>query len=146
MLATHANYEKLAPFRQAHPLVVVPGDGFFTHQTKDELQEIVDQTVKSLKYKRELTGATAGVRTAAETVLKQAASADTGHTVTVTWGMHQDTQGPARGDSGGQTWLRHFTVRDPGGGNDWHLYCDDGMNTIMHLSQNAGVFVKVENV
>ena len=145
MLATHANYEKLAPFRLAHPMVVVPGDGFFTHQTREELQTIIDQTVKSLKTKRELTGATLPVRNAAMAMLKQAASSDTVNVVTVTWGMHQDQAGPARG-TGGNTWLRHFTVADPGGGNDWHLYCDDGMNTVMYLSQNAGVFVKVDNV
>jgi len=147
MLATHANYQKLAPFKQAHPAVAVNGDGFFTHQTRDQLQAIIDQTLASLKSKRMLSGATAAVRTAAETMLKQAGSKDQNHVVTVTWGMHQDNQGPARGGGNNNTtWLRHFTVADPGGGNDWHVYCDDNMNTIMSLSQNAGVYVMVENV
>jgi hypothetical protein len=145
MLATHANYQKLAPFRVAHPGVAVDGDGFFTAQTRDELQAIIDQTLTSLKKKRELTGARAGARTAANTMLRQAGTADTVNVVTVRWGMHQDNAGPARGSSGATTWLRHFTVIDPAGGNDWHIYCDDAMNTIMYLSQNAGVFVKVDN-
>jgi hypothetical protein len=145
MLATHGNYERLTPFRVAHPTVAVNGDGFFTHQTRDELQAIIDQTLVSLKKKRVLTGGTAALRTAAMTVLRQAGSTDNVNVVTVTWGLHQGQYGPARG-SGGATWLLHFTVTDPGGGNDWHLYVDDGLNTITSLSQGPGVFVMVDNV
>ena len=75
MLKTHGDYEKTAVFQEAHPLVAVNGDGFFDHQTKEDLQHIVDQTLKSLKSKRELTGGNPALRTAAMTLLKQHACA-----------------------------------------------------------------------
>lgn len=144
MLKTRPNYQKLAVFREQHPTVAAPGDGFFVNSTTEELQEIIDQTLASLKKKRTFTGGNAAARAAAEALLKQAGSADKIHTVWVTWGLHQDTWGAARG--GAVTATRHFTAEDPAGGNDWHLYTDSGQNTIIEMSQTAGVFVQIANV
>lgn len=146
MLKTRANYQKLAVFREAHPTVVVPGDGFFTNKTAAELQEIIDQTLTSLKKKRVISGGNGAARTAAETLLKWLGSADTTHNVYVRWGIHQDTWGVARG-GGVIISTQHFTVEDPAApaGNDWHLYIDSGEKTIIEMSQNAGVFLQIAN-
>jgi hypothetical protein len=146
MLKTRASYQKLDVFRQQHPLVTVPGDGFFTTLSGEELQQIVDQTLTSLKKKRVITGGTVGARAAALALLKRAGSADTTNAVYVTWGLHQDTWGTARGGGGTITATRHFTVEDPGGGNDWHLYTDSSQQTILEMSQTAGVFLQISNV
>src|SRR5436190_2254393 len=112
MLKTRANYQKLAEFRTAHPAVVVPGDGFFSNKTQAELQEIVDQTLTSLKKKREVTGPVgqAAAIAAAEALLKAAGTADKAHTVYVRWGIHQAVAGVARG--GGAITMNHFSVED----------------------------------
>jgi hypothetical protein len=143
MLKTSANYQKLAQFRLAHPLVAVPGDGFFTNKTQSELQKIVDQTLDSLKKKREIQGGTRLLRDQAQALLKAAGSKQE-DVVTVRWGIHQDTAGMARG--GGASTFRHFTVVDPNGGNDWHLYADAGLKTIIEMSQAVGVGVQIANV
>jgi hypothetical protein len=145
MLKTRPNYQKLASFRQAHPAVVVPGDGFFSNKTQAELQEIIDQTLTSLKKKREITGPVgqAAAIAAAEALLKAAGSADKAHTVYVRWGIHQAVAGVARG--GGAITMNHFSVEDPGGGNDWHLYVDKGEATIIEMTQNPAVVMRIEN-
>lgn len=143
MLTTHADYQKIAKFRQTHPTVDVPGDGFFTNLTADQLQKIIDQTLASLKTRRYITGGNNAACTAAGTLLKQAGSADTKNTVWVTWGLHQDTATTARG--GGSTATRHFTVRDPAGGNEWHLYTDSNQQTIIEMSQSAAGVLKIAN-
>jgi hypothetical protein len=146
MLKTRADYQKLATFRDAHPTVLVPGDGFFSTKTGAELQEIVDQTLTSLKKKREITGPPGqGLAiAAAEALLKAAGSADTTHTVHVRWGIHQAVAGVARG--GGVITMNHFSVEDPNGGNDWHLYVDKGESTIIELTQTATVVLRIGNV
>ncbi len=143
MLKANANYQKLSAFRDAHPAVNVPGDGFFSNKTIEELQAIVDQTLVSLKKKREISGGNGALRLAAANLLKQAGSDDAANTVVVVWGIHQATAGAARG--GGATTLYHFTVNDPAGLNDWHLYVDSGEKTIVEMSQGGGAFVQISN-
>lgn len=145
MLDTMTSYENLDAFRQAHPGVPVAGDGFFTHQTREQLQKIIDQTLTSLKKKRELTGPRAAVA-AADALLKQASSAQQHQQVMVRWGVHQPAATGARGGGVATTPVQHFTVKDPAGGNDWHLTLDKNLQTILELSHSAGAVVRVANV
>ncbi|GAA4604505.1 hypothetical protein BJY16_005032 [Actinoplanes octamycinicus] len=145
MLKTRTTYRSLESFRKAHPLVTVPGDGFFANKTEAELQQIVKQTLTSLKKKRVITGPkgqSVAVK-AAEDLLK-AAGPDDARTVYVRWDIHQAEAGVARG--GGDITMNHFSVENPGGGNDWHLYVDKGEATIIAMSQDPAVILRIDNV
>lgn len=173
MIITHANYEKLAVFREAHtalPAGFVKDtqhpDGsrttFFTHATAEDFQKVVDQTLISLSKKRHLevydldnTGpapvltladsddGTKAALEAAETALTKASSKSKDTKVTVVWGLHQSEYFPARGS--GATGTQHFTVRVVGGGADWHFYVDTAFKTILWMSQSATRFIHVAN-
>ncbi len=143
MLSTEIPYENIDEFNKEHNST--HGDGFFIHQTQAELQKIVDQTLDSLRHKREFTGP-AELCKAAEVLLKKAGSADKTSRVWVRWGLHQEQQKDARGDSGAWTKLNHFTVTTLSGDNDWHFYTDKAMNTLMYMSRSRTEIVKIENV
>jgi hypothetical protein len=144
MLLTELTYENLDEFNKEHDFDCE--EGFFTHKTQAELQKIVDQTLDSLRHKREITGESK-LAEAALALLKKAGSADTKSQVWVRWGLHQLEEKDARGDSGGQTKLHHFTVTTLiTGENDWHFYVDKLMHTIMYMSRSRTELVKIENV
>lgn len=147
MLVASAGYKKLADFQEAHPDVEVTGDGFFTLDTYKDLQKIIDQTATSLKSKRYLTSSVDELVKKAKDLLEKAGSKNV-EKVTVRWGLHQDEKMAARGGGNreGDSSLLHFTVRDPGGGNDWHLYVGSSKETIIRMSQGRDSFVEVANV
>jgi exoribonuclease II len=156
MLLTEIPYEDLAEFNREHGSDYQAP--FFVHQTQAQLQKIVDQTLDSLRHKREIVGDEA-VCKAARVLLKKAASADKDAKIWVRWGMHQPQRGASRGmqdvplgDDDEElrktlTQLHHFTVTTlVTGENDWHLYTDKAMHTVMYMSRGRTEIVKIENV
>lgn len=144
MLRTEIPYENLDEFNKEHQSEYEAP--FFIHQTQAELQKIVDQTLDSIRHKRELVG-DAELCKAAAAVLKKAGSSDKESLIWVRWGVHQEQRKDARGDSGGKTKLNHFTVTTLiDGENDWHFFIDNLMHTIMYMSRDRENIVKIENV
>lgn len=149
-LAFHRNYRKLDPFRQEHPEVEVPGDGFFADVTQEQLQKIIDQTNDILRKRRRLEfqqDKPDQVRAdkyegAAAALLKSADSRAEGATVEVVWGVHQEVTAEAR-SGGGQRTYWHFTVKTPDDRKQWHLYVDREMQSITYLTPKRGRFIKV---
>jgi len=148
MLLTELTYENLDEFNKDHSSTYT-GE-FFVHQTQEQLQKIVDQTLDSLRHKREFVGDD-DLCKAARALLKNAASTEKTAQVRVRWGMHQKEDDYARGrnavDNEALTSLHHFTVTTLiTGENDWHLYTDKQMHTIMYMSRSRTESVKIDNV
>jgi len=148
-LVASKGYKKNNTFQQQHPLVVI-GTDFFGSETVKDLQQIVDDTITSLKKKCYLTCPTVLTLANAKLLLKAAASTDIAQ-VQIIWGLHQAQPGAAvvGGGAVNPGTHQHFTVSYTN--INWHLYLPDKKGkrrNIVGLSSGplAADFVTVENV
>jgi hypothetical protein len=129
MIKLHKDCHKPAKFRAAHASAYDPknepdpipagaypcGSDFFDEKTQEELQEIIDVTIKTMK-KLVFSG---GVIANAKDMLKNLGS-DRKGSYTVRWGIHQSEGILDPKDGQVKHKHKHFTIIAMPA--DWHLY------------------------